>query len=61
VYTVVANLVNWPAGIVTCGKAGKELDEPYLKSDTKYEPACKFYHTVGSGGSVRHVLTERSR
>jgi amidase len=35
--------VNWPAGIVTCGKAKKDLDEGFLTKDEKYEPACKLH------------------
>jgi hypothetical protein len=41
VYTVVANLVNWPAGIITCGRAKSEVDKEFVKSDAEYEPACK--------------------
>lgn len=41
VYTVLANLVNWPAGILTCEGARKELDGQFLKQDITYEPPCK--------------------
>jgi amidase len=41
VYTVVGNLVDWPAGILTVGCAEKEGDRQFLKGDARYEPPCK--------------------
>jgi amidase len=41
VYTVVANFLNWPAGILGVGKAG-EGDEVFAKGEGEYESACKF-------------------
>jgi amidase len=42
VYTVLANLVDWPAGIVTAGKAQKAEDAAFRKEDAVYEPECEF-------------------
>jgi amidase len=41
VYTVLANLLNWPAGILGVGKAGREADGEFVKTGAEYEPACK--------------------
>ncbi|CAO2648610.1 Nn.00g078770.m01.CDS01 [Neocucurbitaria sp. VM-36] len=38
VYTALQNLLNYPAGILPFGKANRELDAPFFKSDTAYEP-----------------------
>jgi amidase len=43
VYTVVGNLLNWPAGIVSVGKAERAGDEWSVIDGEKYEPACKFF------------------
>jgi amidase len=41
VYTVLVNLLNWPSGILTTGKASKELDAQFVKEGVRYEPPCK--------------------
>jgi amidase len=41
IYTVVGNLLNWPAGIVRVGKAEKDKDATFWKEGVQYEPACK--------------------
>jgi amidase len=41
VYTVLANMLNWPAGILTVGTAEREKDGEFIE-DVRYEPACKF-------------------
>jgi amidase len=42
VYTVIGNLLNWPAGILNVGHAEKEKDSEFWKEGVVYEPACKF-------------------
>lgn len=37
----VLTKTQYPAGIIPFGKANKELDAPFLKSDVNYVPACK--------------------
>ena len=41
VYTLLVNLLNWPSGILTTGKAEKDLDVGFAKEGTQYEPPCK--------------------
>jgi amidase len=41
-YTVLANMLDWPAGVIPFEKANKTLDEPFIRNDVKYEPPCKF-------------------
>ena len=41
VYTVVQNLLNFPSGILPCGKAEKGLDSEFWKEGVQYEPPCK--------------------
>jgi amidase len=41
IYTVLVNLLNWPAGILTAGKAEKGRDGEFGKEGVAYEPACK--------------------
>jgi amidase len=40
-YTVVGNMLNWPAGILRVGKADREKDKGFAKEGEKYEPPCK--------------------
>jgi Asp-tRNA(Asn)/Glu-tRNA(Gln) amidotransferase A subunit family amidase len=40
-YTVLANMLDWPAGVIPFLQANKKLDEPYIRKDIKYEPPCK--------------------
>ncbi|KAL6705373.1 hypothetical protein ACN47E_007022 [Coniothyrium glycines] len=47
IYTVLENLLNYPAGIIPFGKANKELDAPFYKSDVVYEP--QYNPDVGEG------------
>jgi len=42
VYTVVQSLLNFPSGILPCGRAEKEPDSEFFKEGVKYEPPCKF-------------------
>jgi amidase len=46
-YTVLANMLDWPAGVIPFLKADKALDKPYIRKDVKYEPTCKL--TIESG------------
>jgi amidase len=41
VYTVLVNLLNWPSGILTIGKAEKSKDKEFGKEGVSYEPSCK--------------------
>ncbi|OAL01996.1 acetamidase [Phaeosphaeriaceae sp. SRC1lsM3a] len=52
IYTVVPNLLNYPAGILTVGKAAKEADAEFVKEGVKYEPA---YDPELSEGMPTHV------
>ncbi|KAF2660184.1 amidase [Lophiostoma macrostomum CBS 122681] len=38
IYTVIQNLLNYPAAILPYLKAEKALDEPFFKADAAYEP-----------------------
>jgi len=42
IYTVLQNLLNYPAGILPCGAANMDLDKAFMKDGVKWEPACKF-------------------
>jgi amidase len=41
IYTVLPNLINYPAGFVPYLKAEKALDKNYLRENVVYEPPCK--------------------
>jgi Asp-tRNA(Asn)/Glu-tRNA(Gln) amidotransferase A subunit family amidase len=41
IYTVLPNLLNFPAGSIPYLKAEKSLDKEYVRVDVKYEPLCK--------------------
>lgn len=41
IYTVLANLLNWPAGILRAGSAKKEKEGDFAKEGVMYEPSCK--------------------
>jgi hypothetical protein len=41
IYTVVQNLLNWPSGVLTVGRAEKEADRQFLTEGVRYEPDCK--------------------
>lgn len=47
IYTVVQNLLNYPSGIVTAGKAERSKDGAFVREDVRYEPACKFLSGEG--------------
>ncbi|CBX96831.1 predicted protein [Plenodomus lingam JN3] len=51
-YTVVHNLLDYPAGILLVGVANKELDAPFLRMDAKYEPP---YNPDAVEGMPAHV------
>ncbi|KAF1918102.1 amidase signature domain-containing protein [Ampelomyces quisqualis] len=42
IYTVIGNLLNWPAGIISVGHAEEEKDREFWNKGEDYEPACKF-------------------
>jgi amidase len=42
VYTVLANLLDWPAGVLTVGKAEKAADAAFRDESAVYKPMCKF-------------------
>jgi amidase len=52
IYTVLQNLLNYPAGILPFGKAEREKDEAFVKEGVRYEPA---YDTEASEGMLAHV------
>ncbi|KAJ4369968.1 hypothetical protein N0V83_005732 [Neocucurbitaria cava] len=52
VYTALQNLLNYPSGILPIGKANKELDAPFFKSDVPYEPP---YNPDTFEGAPAHV------
>ncbi|KAH7412131.1 amidase signature domain-containing protein [Phaeosphaeria sp. MPI-PUGE-AT-0046c] len=52
IYTVVPNLLNYPAGILTVGKAEKEKDREFVKEGVSYEPP---YDPEVSEGMPTHV------
>lgn len=41
IYTALANLLDYPAGILTHGRAEREADKEFLKKGVKYDPPCK--------------------
>lgn len=41
IYTVLQNLLNYPAGIVSCGVTDKEKDRAFVKGGVEYIPPCK--------------------
>jgi amidase len=43
IYTALINLLDYPAGILTHGRAEREADKQFLKEDVVYDPACKCY------------------
>lgn len=47
VYTVVPNLLNYPAGILTVGKAERGKDGEFAKEGVEYVPACKLQSIWG--------------
>ncbi|KAF2002522.1 amidase [Amniculicola lignicola CBS 123094] len=52
-YTVLQNLLNYPAGILPFLKAEKKLDEPFFKKDVVYEPAYNAETFEGLPGTVQ--------
>jgi len=42
IYTVLPNLLNFPAGSIPYLKAEKDLDAEYIRDDLAYEPPCEF-------------------
>ena len=43
VYTVLQNLLHFPAGILPFGKASKELDASFVQEGAAYEPPCECF------------------
>jgi amidase len=43
IYTALVNLLDYPAGILTHGRAGREDDRKFLKEGVVYDPPCKCY------------------
>ena len=41
IYTVLANLLNYPAGVIPFLKADKEADKAFVREGVTYEPPCK--------------------
>jgi hypothetical protein len=39
---VLANLLDWPAGVLTAGKAEKAADAAFRDESAVYKPMCKF-------------------
>ncbi|KAF9701093.1 hypothetical protein EKO04_000110 [Ascochyta lentis] len=52
IYTALVNLLDYPAGILPHGKAGKEADANFLKTDVLYEPA---YDPEEAEGMPAHI------
>lgn len=42
IYTALVNLLDYPAGILPCGRADKNADAPFVKEGITYEPPCKW-------------------
>lgn len=42
IYTVLPNLINYPAGSIPYLKAEKAVDKEYVRANVIYEPPCKF-------------------
>ncbi|KAF2118945.1 amidase signature domain-containing protein [Lophiotrema nucula] len=55
IYTVLQNILNYPAGIITYLKASKQLDEPFFKADAAYEPPYPPDLIEGAPGAVQVV------
>ncbi|KAF2264251.1 amidase [Lojkania enalia] len=55
VYTVLQNLLNYPAGILPYLKATKQLDEPFFKRDAGYEPPYIPDVFEGAPGTIQLV------
>lgn len=43
IYTALVNLLDYPAGILTHGRAEREDDKKFLKEGVVYDPPCKCY------------------
>jgi Asp-tRNA(Asn)/Glu-tRNA(Gln) amidotransferase A subunit family amidase len=41
IYTVLPNLINYPAGVIPYLKADKEADKPFVREGVMYEPPCE--------------------
>jgi Asp-tRNA(Asn)/Glu-tRNA(Gln) amidotransferase A subunit family amidase len=52
IYTALANLLDYPAGVLTCAKAEKEKDAAFLEGDVEYEPP---YEPETAEGMPAHV------
>jgi amidase len=46
IYTVLANLLDWPAGILVAGRGRKEDDAAFIKEDAVYNPKCKSFVNI---------------
>jgi amidase len=42
IYTVLPNLINYPAGVIPYLKADKKEDAAFVRASTEYEPPCEF-------------------
>ncbi|KAH8716848.1 amidase signature domain-containing protein [Phaeosphaeriaceae sp. PMI808] len=51
-YTAMLNLLDWPAGIISVGKAEKEKDKEFVQSGAKYDPV---YDADWTEGAPTHV------
>lgn len=44
IYTALINLLDYPAGILTHGKAEREVDKQFFREGVVYDPPCKCLH-----------------
>ncbi|KAF2183818.1 amidase [Zopfia rhizophila CBS 207.26] len=55
IYTMLQNLLNYPAGILPYLKASKQLDEPFINKDAAYEPPYNPDAVEGAPGAIQLV------
>jgi amidase len=55
VYTVLVNLLNWPSGILTTGRAERERDKEFVREGVQYEPPCKFTDVTWKEWKLMHA------
>ncbi|KAF2878409.1 amidase signature domain-containing protein [Massariosphaeria phaeospora] len=53
IYTTLANLLNYPAGMLPFLKAEKRLDEPFFEKEAQYEPQYNPDVVEGAPGAIQ--------
>lgn len=46
IYTVLPNLLNYPAGVIPYLEANKAEDAPFVRAGVTYEPPCKLFRQM---------------